>query len=453
MSSIDRSRPPAPAPVRDFVFPEIQRASLPNGLNLYAVPHGALPIITFRVVVHAGAEHDTSDKPGLAYLTPRVLEAGTRTRTADRLAWEFERLGAELDIDATWDYAALTATVPADRAEAAIALLAEVVLQPALHEDEVERLRAEQLAELMQRDAEPRANASDQALRFIFDATSPYSRPLPGTPGGVQTITAQDVAEFYGATWTAGNAALVAAGAITADALRDLASRHFGEWSGASINVSPNTEAARDNHRINIIHRAGAVQSEIRVGHVGLPRNTPDYYAVVIANNILGGAFTSRLNMNLREKNGFTYGVRSGYSFRKHPGPFMIQTAVATDVTGRALGEIWKETETLLSSGPTDDEVRSARDYLSGTIPLELETAEQIAARASDLFVFDLPLDYYSQHRDQLRSVTLEEAATAARNHVRMNDFVVTIVGDAKALEPELAALNLGNVRVWELDD
>ena len=453
MSLLDRTRPPAPAAVRDFIFPDINHTQLSNGLMLFAVPHGSLPIVTFRLVVNAGAEHDTKDVAGLAYLTARALEAGTRTRSADRLAWDFEKLGAELDVDVVWDYAALTVTVPADRAEAGVALLAEVVLQPALQPEEIERLRDEQLAELLQRNAEPRALANDEALRFIYADSSPYHRPLPGVPGAVRNLDVDAVTKSYQRGWTSGSAALVAAGAITEESLRDLAGRHFGEWGGAAQQTVANTSAAKNNARINIVHRKGAVQSEIRVGHVGVPRKSPDYYAIVIANNILGGAFTSRLNMNLREKNGFTYGVRSAFAFRKQPGPFLIQTAVATDVTARALSEIWKETEQLLRDGPTEEEVRAARDYLSGTIPLELETTEQIAARASEIFVFDLPPNYYALHRDQLRNVSTQQAADAARKHVRMDDFVITIVGDATALENELAALNIGNVAVHQIDE
>lgn len=154
--------------------------------------------------------------------------------------------------------------------------------------------------------------------------------------------------------------------------------------------------------------------------------------------------------MNLREKNGFTYGVRSGFAFRKHGGPFLIQTAVATDVTARAVEEIWKETAGLLQDGPTEEEVVAARDYLSGTIPLELETTEQIAARASELFVFELPQNYYALHREQLRQVTAEQARAAASRHIRIDELTVTIVGDAKVLEPQLASLDFGAVEVHE---
>jgi zinc protease len=453
MKTLDRAHPPAPATVRDFIFPEIARASLGNELSVFAIPHGDLPVVTFQLVVHAGGEHDGPAAAGLSYLTARSLEAGTRSRSADRLAWDFEKLGAELDIDVLWDYAALTVTAPADRAEASLALLAEVALDPAFASDEIERLKNEQLAELLQRESEPRALASDQAIRFIFSDDSTYHRPLPGIRDTVRNFSDEQVRSTYQRLWRAGNAALFGVGAVTPDMMLDLANRHFSGWSGeqasASARVAPNAARAH----VHLVHREGSVQSEIRVGHVGVPRIHPDYYPLVIANSILGGAFTSRLNMNLREKHGFTYGVRSGFGFRKAPGPFLIQTAVATDVTARAAEEILSETNGLLRDGPTDDELNAARDYLSGTVPLELQTTEQIADRASEIFVFDLPEDHFEEYRAELRRVTAEQAAAAARRHVRPDDFIWTIVGDAHALEKEITALNLGTIEVHELDD
>ena len=453
MQRIDRTSPPPPAAVRDFVFPDITRATMANGLALFAIPHGNLPVVTFQLVVHAGGETDVREQAGLAYLVARALEAGTRSRSADRLAWDFEKLGAELDVEVVWDYAALSVTAPADRAEATIALLAEVALDPAFASAEIERLKNEQLAELLQREAEPRALANDQALRFIFSQDSTYQRPLPGLRDTVRNLSAENVHAAYASSWRSGNAALFAAGSIERAQLRDLAERHFGSWSGAGAPAVPRVARNPAPTNIHLVHREGSVQSEIRVGHVGVERKHADYYALVIANSILGGAFTSRLNMNLREKHGFTYGVRSGFGFRKAAGPFLIQTAVATDVTTRAVEEIRRETAELLRDGPTDDELNAARDYLSGTVPLELQTTEQIADRASELFVYDLPDDYFEQHRDGLRRVSAEQALAAARKHVRPEEFVWTIVGDARALEKEIANLNLGAVEVHELHD
>lgn len=453
MTPIDRSQAPAPADVRDFSFPRVMREALPNGLGLFTVPHGTLPVVTFQLMAHAGAEHDTPETAGLAYLVARALEAGTRTRSADRLAWDFEKLGAELDIDVLWDYAALSVTAPADRAEAAMALLAEVVLDPAFKAEEIERLKHEQLAELLQRESEPRALANDQAVGFIFAPESPYHRPLYGVRQSVRELDADSVRNSYRDFWRPANAALLGVGALQPEEFTELAARHFDQWSGGATTLTPLVAPAAAGARVHLVHREGSVQSEIRVGHVGVPRRHPDYYALVIANSILGGAFTSRLNMNLREKHGFTYGVRSGFAFRKAPGPFLIQTAVATDVTARAVQEIWNETAGLLKDGPTQDELDAARDYLSGTVPLELQTTEQIADRAGEIFVFDLPVDYFALYRDELRRVTAEQALHAARTHIKPEEFVLTIIGDAHALESEIAALDLGPLQVHEHHD
>ncbi len=450
---LDRTQPPAPAPVRDFTFPSIDRTALPNGLKILSAHAGTLPVVTFRLVLHAGGEHDTPQTAGLAQLTADALEAGTKTRSADRLAWAFELLGGELDVDIAWDYASLAVTVPADRAEAALALLAEVVLEPAFEPKEIERLRNEQLAELLQRETEPRALANDQALRFIFAQNSPYHRPLPGSRDSVRRLTAEHVLEHFGRAWRADNAALLAVGSIDADKVLELATRHFEGWAAGGKHTQPAVVAAPNTARFHLVHRAGSVQSEIRVGHVGVERNHPDYYALVVANNILGGAFTSRLNMNLREDKGFTYGVRSGFGFRKQRGPFLIQTAVATDVTARAVAEIWRETISFVQDGPSDDEIDAARDYLSGTVPLELQTTEPIAARAGEIFVYNLPADYFSLYREELQRVSREQAAAAAREHMRPDDLVFTIVGDAHALEGDIAQLGLGNIEVHQSHD
>lgn len=454
MRSFDRSRPPQPMAVREFRFADVERSTLPNGLTLLSATHGGLPVVTISLVMHAGAEHDTRATAGLAYLTARSLEAGTATRSADRVAWDFELLGAELDVDVLWDAAALTVTVPAHNAEQAIALLAEIVANPAFTDDEIERLRAEQLSELEQRRADPRALASDMAARFTFAPDAPYARPIPGTPASVRNMSAQHVRDFYANHWGAANGALIVVGEIARAAAEQLAARHFSDWRKptqprADFDVATTVERTQ----VFIVDREGSVQSEIRCGHIGLSRATQDYFGATIANGVLGGVFTSRLNMSLREKHGFTYGVRSGFGFRKQPGPFVIQTAVASDVTARALDEIMKETRQLVQDGATEEEVVATREYLAGVLPLEMQTTAQLADRIADIFVYGLSEDYLPQHRAALLAVSRDEANAAARAHIKPDEFVITIVGDAKTIESDIAALNVGPIEVHTLDD
>lgn len=452
--SVDRANAPAPAKVREFHFPAVKRASLPNGLTVITANHGQIPIVTLELVVHAGAEHDTRATSGLAYLTARALEAGTRSRSADRVAWEFEMLGAELDVTVVWDCAALSITVPSDKVEAALALLAEVVTAPAFAEDEIERLKREQLAELEQRRAEPRALANDMATQFIFAPDVPYARPIPGTPASVRHLTVEHVREFYNTHWSPAKAALVVVGAISEEESEKLAVRHLDDWKAQQpADAEVDVASTIDRTQIFIVDREGSVQSEIRVGHVGLPRSTPDYFPLAVANGILGGVFTSRLNMSLREKHGFTYGVRSGFAFRKHAGPFIVQTAVASDVTAKALDELMKETRSLVQDGASEEEVVAAKEYMAGVMPLELQTTDQLASRVGDIFVYGLADDYLPQHRAALLAVTRDEANAAARQHIKPDQFVITIVGDAKAIESDIAALDIGPIEVHTINE
>lgn len=454
MSTFDRSRPPAPAPVREFNFPAVQRSALGNELTVLSAQHGDLPVVTLALVAHAGAEHDERATSGIAHLTARALEAGTRSRSADRVAWEFELLGAALDVTTLWDCSLLSVTVPSNKAEPALALLAEIVASPAFSDEEVDRLKSEQLSELEQRKTEPRSLANDMASRFIFAPDVPYARPTVGTPATVSHLTSAHVRDFYERHWSPDGAALIAVGNLAHHDVENLVSRHFDSWhSRATLNADFDVVSPVERSQIFLVDREGSVQSEIRVGHIGLSRAAPDYFALTIANGILGGVFTSRLNMNLREKNGFTYGVRSGFAFRKQPGPFVIQTAVASDVTARALQELLKETRGLLQAGATEEEIVAAREYLAGVMPLEMQTTDQMAHRIADIFVYGLADDYLPQHRAAILGVTRDEANRAARDHIRPDEFAITIVGDAKAIENDLAALNVGPIEVHSANE
>lgn len=453
MSALDRSQPPQAGAVREFNFGSVRRSALANGLTVLTTQQGDLPVITLMLVAHAGSEHDERVNAGVAHLTARALEAGTGTRSADRVAWEFELLGAELDVTVLWDCAALAVTVPSEKTGPALALLAEIISNPAFLGDEIDRLKGEQLSELEQRTAEPRALAADMTARFIFAPDVPYARPLMGTPQSVKHLTPDHVRAFYDAHWSAANTALVAVGKLDHAEIERLAARHLDGWSVRTPRPAEFDVASPiDRTQVFIVNREGSVQSELRVGHVGLARTTPDYFALGVANGVLGGVFTSRLNMSLREKHGFTYGVHSGFAFRKQPGPFLIQTAVASEVTARALEELLLETNNFLQDGATEAEVRGTRDYLAGIMPLEMQTTEQTASRISDIFVYGLSDDYLPQHRAAILSVSRDEANQAARANIHPDRFAITIVGDASTIENDIAALNLGPIEVHAVD-
>jgi zinc protease len=450
MSQRPAPLPDAPLP---FTFPSVSRTALAGGLSVLTSRLGKLPIVAVRVVLRGGAAADPQQAEGLARLTAAALDTGTDRQDGPTLAWELERIGIELDISAQWDAIVMQASVPAERLDPALELLSAIAQRASFPPDDVERVRAEQLAEILQRRAEPRALADDAAARFIFAEGSRYARPLIGTREAIERLDRADVTAFHRNFFVPSSAAVVLAGAIDEERARELVLAHFGRWAGAdaqppSLLVAPRSAECR----IEVVDRPAAVQSEIRAGHMGVSRSHPDVVPLLVMNTILGGAFTSRLNLNLRERHGFTYGVRSGFGFRRKGGSFVIATAVGTEVTHAAVQEIAGEVRRMHEHGATEEEVIDARDYMTGVMPLELQTAEQVADQLVLLFVHDLPEDWHRRHRQEIAAVPAAEVARAAAAHLRPGSLVLTVVGPAATIADPLAALGLGSVQVHEVD-
>lgn len=442
MNTIDRAKAPEPAVLQPFVFPQVRRTSLDNGVKVLSAKHGRLPIVTVQVVVDAGAALEDPKHGGLAYLTAAALDAGTATRTADELAWAFEHLGGELTAQATWDGVLIQVTAPTSRLEAALELVADVVRNPRFPEDQVDRLRDEQLADIQHRFKEPRALATDMAAHFIFGPDALYGRPLIGTAEPVRGLKKEHVDTFHRSHFAPAATSVMLVGDVADVDARELVQRYFGDWPGARPRTQPESSPpAASATTIFLVDRPDAAQSEIRVGHVGLPRIHEDYFALLVMNTILGGAFTSRLNLSLRERHGFTYGVRSGFAFRRAPGPFMIHTAVATEVTARAVEEILREVRLMHEAGATAEEVDAGRRYLAGVLPLELQTTEQLAGRLAELVIYDLPDDYFAHYPSHIAAVTVDDVSRVAAQQLRPGQLVIVVVGRSDALAEDLAGL------------
>ena len=454
MNGPDRASPPAPAALRPFEFPDVVQETQSNGLRVQLVPYGRLPLVTVQLVVDAGAAGEPAGRSGLAHLTANALDTGTAARTGEQLAWDFERLGVELETVALWDAVLIRGTTASANLDALLGLLADVTRRPSFPEAEVLRLRDEQLAGILQRRKEPRALANDMAARFIFGRDVPYARPLVGLEANVEALTRDDVVDFHRTRFTPAATSVMLVGDVDAPTARTSVTRHFADWGGGEAAAWPFEVAPHaDRTTIFVVDRPGAVQSEIRVGQIGVPRSHVDYFALEVMNALFGGAFTSRLNLSLREKHGFTYGVRSGFAYRRAAGPFVVQTAVATDVTVRAVAEILREIDEIRAHGATEEEVGAARDYLAGILPLELQTTEQLAGRLADLVVYDLPPDYFRHHRARTGEVTAADVARVARDQLRADNLAVVIVGDAAAIADGLRALDAGPVEIHDAGD
>ena len=449
MSVIDRSLPPSSGPIRHFDFPSVDRRRLSNRLDLRVALMRRLPVVSVRLFMRAGEAALRVHSAGLAALTGEALDGGTKKRTGRELADALESVGARLGASAGWEGTSVSLYCLADRLEEGLTLLAEAVTQPGFPSDEVERAQEQQIAGIRQRSMDPGSLANDVAISRYFAEAVPYSRPLEGTLKSVAGLTRTDLISYGDANYRPENGGLVIVGDVDPSEVADLAEKHLGTWVGGPspsghFSVEPDTR----ERRVLVVDRPGSVQSEIRIGHVGVERSTPDYFPLSIANMVLGGTFSSRLNLNLRERNGFTYGVRSQFAFRSRPGPFEVSTAVGTEVTAPAVQEIIRELDGLLEQGPTDKEVTACRDFAAGVFGLQLETADQIATRVAQLVVYGLPDSYFHESRDKVRAVTTEAVTEAARQHLRPAEAQVVIVGDAKEISGPLQDLGLGDLEV-----
>jgi zinc protease len=344
--------------------------------------------------------------------------------------------------------------VPRSHFGAALALLAEMVFEPAFPEEEVERLREERMNDLLQAWSDPRRRAERVFPETIFGSSSPYRRPLAGTQSTVRGLTRAHVQARHAALVDPATATLVVAGDLGGQRLDQLAEEHLGQRSGGAGTTAGagRAERAEGGSRVVLVDKPGAPQSEIRVGHVGVARKTPDFHAISVLNAILGGTFNSRLNTILREEKGYTYGIGSSFDMRRQAGPFVVRTAVETAVTLPSITEILKIVREFGQADVGADELDIARDYLVGVFPLRFETAGQVASALGGLVALGLPDDELDRYRPGVAAVSAADVRAAANRHIRPDELVVVVVGDAAKVEPELRDAGLGELTVVPAD-
>lgn len=447
-----RSAPrPAPGTPRDYHFPRFERRTLGNGMQLVVATVPKLPLATVVVLVDAGAVCDGDGVEGTAQLTAKMLLEGTESFDGAEIAERFERLGASIDSSADWDAAAITMTTLVEHLSDAFDLLQEVVLAPAFRVRELERLKAERLAELLQMRAEPRGLADELFTKFLYTPTSRYARLEGGDEASVERINRETIVDFYGARYVAGGTTVVIAGDVTADQAEALVARAFGTWVGrAAARVDADTRPARIDRAVHLVVKPDAPQSELRIGHVGIPRNHPDFFPVNVMNALLGGLFNSRINLNLREAHAYTYGAFSGFEWRRQAGPFMIHTAVKSDITEAAARETLHEVDRIRAEAVTPDELSLATSYLTGVFPIRFETTNAIAAALSVLTLHGLPEDYYDRYRDNVASITTDQVLTAAQRYLNPSAFQMVVVGDPNIVRAPLEAMQFGPMLLYD---
>jgi predicted Zn-dependent peptidase len=438
---------PAPSAPRPYHFPDFELRVLPNGLALLVAPMHKLPIVTVMLVVDAGATTEPAGHDGVSSLTARALLEGTARLSAAELTDRLERIGASVSSDSDWDTAGAGVSVLRAHVEEAVALLSEIVLTPAFPVREVERLKSERLAEIMQSRAEPRGLADEVFAHAVYAADSRYARPDRGDAEAVASLGPAALASFHAARYRPAGSTLIMAGDITADDAASIAKRAFASWGGSAGERSPLSDrAARAARALHLVERPDAPQSEIRVGHVGLPRTHPDYFPVLLMNAILGGLFSSRINLNLRERHAYTYGAHSAFEWRRGAGPFAVSTAVQSDVTAAAAHEILHEIDVIRSVTVAENELELARNYLAGVFPIKYETTDAVARALAAMVVFSLPIDYFDDYRQRVLGVTTAEVRAAAEKHLHPDALQLVVVGDTAAIRAPLEALAFGPV-------
>jgi zinc protease len=451
LSALD-VRPTAGAP-RDYHFPRFERFRLANGLTVLHANVPGRALIAANLLMPGGGWTEPPDQGGVTVLTSRAMPEGTQRLDADAFIEQSERLGAEIHAEATWEALSAGMEVPRSHFGAALALLAEMVFEPAFPEEEVERLREERMNDLLQAWSDPRRRAERVFPETIFGSSSPYRRPLAGVQGTVRGLTRDHVLARHAALLNPATATLVVAGDLGHQRLDQIAEEHLGQRSGAgAATVAGSEERAVGGSRVVLVDKPGAPQSEIRIGHVGVARKTPDFHAISVLNAILGGTFASRLNTILREEKGYTYGIGSSFDMRRQAGPFVVRTAVETAVTLPSITEILKIVREFGQSDVGADELDIARDYLVGVFPLRFETAGQVASALGGLVALDLPDDELDRYRPGVAAVSAADVRAAANRHIRPNELVVVVVGDAAKVEPELRAAGLGELTVVPAD-
>lgn len=446
-TTVNPMRPAAGVP-RPYHFPPFARRQLANGLNVWTIPVPGSTLVNVHLLVDAGAAAEDEPQGGIAALTAQLLVTGTRRLDASEFAEATERLGIEVSSESSWDSARGAFQSLPKHLDEGLGLLAEMMREPRFDAGEFERLKAERLADILQSRSDPGRLADETFLMQAYAADTPYRRLSAGNPETVETLSRDDVIDFHGTHYRPGLAHLVIAGSFDDDAVGEAVERHLASWAGSGPGhrtIVPHPGGAR---RIVIVDRPGSVQSELRVGHIGIDRYDPRFFPAMVMSTALGGMFGSRLNRRLREELGYTYGARSGFDARRSAGVFTAAAAVQTDVTAPAIGELVALLEAARTAPFEESELTDARDFQIGIFPLRFESTGGIAAAIEPIAVYGLADDFWQTYRQKIEAVGAADAHRAAIELIRPDELLILAVGDAEVIRGDLEALGIAPVEV-----
>jgi zinc protease len=448
-----RNATPKAGPARVPTLPAPNSFALANGLKVLYLQRPNLPIVSAQLVVDAGLAAGDPSLPGVSDFTAAMLEEGTTSRSSQQLSDELERLGAGYAALTRRDTTSLEIDALARNFSDALALLADIAQHPAFPADEIERQRQSRLSTIAESREQARALADVALARALYGPAHPYGSSAVGTEASVNRIGEADLRSLWQRYFRPDNAALIVVGAIDAASLKALVERQWGDWkpaSAATVNPTP-AKPMTSTARVIIVDKPDSPQTELRIGRIGTVRTTPDFAALQVLNEAFGGAYTSRLNLDLREDKGYTYGVASRFNYGRLPAPFVIRTAVRSDVSAPAVKEVFSELKRVTASPLAADELKRARGSLTQSLPGLFETNEATVGSFGDLFAYGLPLDYYRKLPAEFSAVRAPTLEALARRYLDPSGMVVIAVGDRKNLEGTLQPLGLGPLEVWPI--
>jgi predicted Zn-dependent peptidase len=451
----DRGKPPAVGPAPSLKLPAIQKSKLANGVAVWIVEHHEVPLVQVNLIVRSGSSADPIGKYGVGSLTAAMLDEGAGTRSSLDLADAIDFLGANITTNSSFDASSVRLSSPVSKLGDALPLMSDIALRPTFPATELDRLRKERLTSLLQARDNVSALVQLAFPRIVYGPVHRYGTSTNGLPPALESLTLDDLRGFYRAHYRPDNATLLVVGDVTPASVLPLLEKAFGGWKAegmAPLVAAVPTAPQLTKRQVYLVDKPGAAQSQIRIGWVGVPRSTPDYATLTVLNTILGGSFTSRLNQNLREKNGYTYGASSIFDMRISAGPFLAAAGVQTDKTADALREFFVELNGILDPIPAE-ELTKAKNNVALGFPGEFETTGDMARKLEELVIYGLPDDTFSSFVPAINRVTGADVQRAAARYVQPDKMAVVVVGDRAAIEANIRGLNLGPVQIVPIDD
>jgi predicted Zn-dependent peptidase len=450
---LDRTKRPVPQPAPKVQLPQIQKAKLSNGLEVRLVEHHELPTVSLNLVIQAGSDHDPVSQPGIASMTADVIDEGTTTRSSLQIAEELELIGASMGVNSSYDGSFMTLGVLKKHLPKALGIFADVLTNPTFPQKEFDRLKRQRLTSLTQQKDQPTTIANNAYSYILYGGDHPYGNNPSGTEASLNAMTREELVTFYQTYFHPNNATLIVVGDVTMPEILAPLEQALAAWKPADVPpFAIQDPKPVEKTRVFLVDKPGAPQSEVRIGYPALSRNTPDFFPVVVMNRLLGGQFSSRINLNLRERHGYTYGANSGFRFNKGAGPFTAQGGIVTEKTDSAMREFMNEIELMRDKGMDEKELTFVKNGLIGNFALTFETPGQIAGALQNVVLYGLPEDYYNKYLQNIEAVSLTDVNAAARKYLNSSKMAMVVVGDLSKIQSGIEQMKFGDVVLCDTD-